>query len=730
MKYPWRYFNVTFAPQESAKTIKLLVPTGVFSYSDDYISYPTSHHGADDRRDKNENTATSAKRKNLRGTVSKFFNTSQDAGRPQKSAIDPVIESPVSAAKKRKLDELTAGEKRVRGTRNPVPNTQETRTLEGGTRDKPIKAAAAVIESSVQICKSTNANAMHHVYGEYRSPARRWLAGAPGGWWPSDQDASSDEEIADSSPRRSYHLDDDGRQTPCALASYGSVDDDEPQSSPLRHGPRAPEVASPILPHGSRSYSSNEDSDAVILERSFGSLSTLALASDSEREAQYAPTKGASSSSGYGSAAEDDERTSRDESPHPSQQHEGRDNSPPTIARRRRTRAERAARNAAWARSVTAEPAIEVIDLTQDSDYSDSSSSTYHLDDMDWEKYRVLCKVFERTKEPEDGKALLKVVREEITRGFGRRRAQNWRDNMKRQLILQARQEAEEAVRFMDEMAGQPAPMPGTSKGKGAKRKESSTPSLAKRQAIGAIPQTAEEQALSVQPANLGAAPASIEHRAGNEMDRPMAASTPCTFALERAGLIGAPIADASNADRMIAAASNSIAPATTTSENGGNSVPSESGSDTTDHAAHAVVASTSSGLAPPVQNMQAIMWLASPAAFLTRQTMDLDLSSLFSYMPPMASPAAAIRASASAAPSADMPPLTLEELDDEINASLGIPPTPATPAHLRDEQSNWNEDGREHRVEMLPLTTSASIRMRIVRNDGPSSTTTNDDSS
>ncbi|KAJ8680059.1 hypothetical protein QAD02_015846 [Eretmocerus hayati] len=766
MEYPRRYFNSS--PEEASEIMELLLPQKNHGFTDDIVPDPGSPHGADVHRQQNENTATPAKRINPRGPVSSLLYAHEKrpiAYHPRESAEDPVKKSPVTATKKRRRedDPVRSGYVKKIRTLEEDPGLREIRTLERRTRKSPIKAAPSYGCPSVYPLGSTRAAAnMHHIYRNYQSPTRRWLAGAPGGWWPSDVEcASSDEEFAENSPHQVHHHHESqssplrqGSAEPEVAtpilphdSSRPASDGQESQSSPLRQGSAEPEVATPILPHDSSRPASDDDDDIQILEQSFEALSTLALASDDEDTARYMPTVAtSSSSSAYGSATEeggDNEQPEKISSAHAQRKAKG--DPSPTKTRKRRTREERAARNAAWARSVSAQPAvIEVMDLTIETDDLCVPVNQYPAEAMDWAEYRALCLVFERTAQPRDGQALVRCINAEIRRGLGRIRAQNWRDARKRRLALQARQEAEEAGQLMDEITGEPAPAPGPARGKGAKRKKTSTSARAKKQATKARVQPDNEVVLQ-----------HAEHHAEIESPRPVAASTPTAAiaepaasivsapatitsgdyaAMTSASIVSAPATITSGDYAAMTAASIVSAPATITSGSYAAmttanilGAPATIGSGNKGGAASPVQGATSSldipgpHAAPAPATTQTIMWLASPAAFIARQTMDLDIASLFQHLPPMASPAAAIQQAGPSMSAADMPPLSLEELNDEVNLSLDVPPTPATPAHLQGEPSNCGD----LRVELLSPAANAAIRMRITRCNGTSSTTT-----
>ncbi|KAJ8665767.1 hypothetical protein QAD02_007429 [Eretmocerus hayati] len=257
-------------------------------------------------------------------------------------------------------------------------------------------------------------------------------------------------------------------QTSCALdASYESATRERaPQSSFLRHGPQLPEEDLSKLPHGPSHSDLEDDPNVDQLERSFGSLSTSArrtLASDDESAATYsqpAPAQ-SSSSSAYGSAEDKDSDSQPSASSNrlaqPRLQNGGGPS--PTTHRQGRTRADRAARSAALARSVSASPAIiEVVDSVTDSDQSCSEDNTDMLFDV--AVYRSLCAVFEATRHPFDGDALIRYVQDELTRGRERLRVKKYRDSKKKMLELQRQQEIEHTEILLDELAEEPEQVP------------------------------------------------------------------------------------------------------------------------------------------------------------------------------------------------------------------------------------------------------------------------------
>ncbi|KAJ8685682.1 hypothetical protein QAD02_021475 [Eretmocerus hayati] len=268
--------------------MQLLLPATIHGHTDDLAPNPGEPHRADEHRRYNENTCTSAKTKNPHTPVSRVQNNESGPGeatpQPQGSAIVPAKKNPVAATKRERINETVRRR-----------NIQRVRMLESHTRENPIKAAEPREFSSVYGLTSYGKSTMHHIYRNYRSPTRRWLAGAPGGWWPSDvESAFLDEEYTEEVrvPRLQ-------RRTPCnRIAPYGSVvPSREPQPTALRHGPQATEGELPMLPHGSIAPHAGEPLDTQQLERSFGSLSTIAFASDDDSEARTTRPMMTSSSS-------------------------------------------------------------------------------------------------------------------------------------------------------------------------------------------------------------------------------------------------------------------------------------------------------------------------------------------------------------------------------------------------------------------------------------------------
>ncbi|KAJ8680161.1 hypothetical protein QAD02_015948 [Eretmocerus hayati] len=82
----------------------------------------------------------------------------------------------------------------------------------------------------------------------------------------------------------------------------------------------------------------------------------------------------------------------------------------------------------------------------------------------------------------------------------------------------------------------------------------------------------------------------------------------------------------------------------------------------------------------------------------------------------------------------AELPPLSIVELSDNVDASLEIPPTPATPDHLRRGEPQDCGDATVHQAELLSPRAHdgrPSLRMRIRRlplNTAPASPDQEDD--
>ncbi|KAJ8665935.1 hypothetical protein QAD02_007597 [Eretmocerus hayati] len=110
-----------------------------------------------------------------------------------------------------------------------------------------------------------------------------------------------------------------------------------------------------------------------------------------------------------------------------------------------------------------------------------------------------------------------------------------------------------------------------------------------------------------------------------------------------------------------------------------------------------------------------------------TRQYIDWDIASLFPVLPSTQSPDEAVMPVSSSKARADTPPLSIQEMIDDIDTSLEIPPTPATPSHL-ERGEDYCQDNGNRRIKLLPRTDGSTIRMCITRCDG-NSAETNDDS-
>ncbi|KAJ8668307.1 hypothetical protein QAD02_009970 [Eretmocerus hayati] len=284
----------------------------------------------------------------------------------------------------------------------------------------------------------------------------------------------------------------------------------EPQPYLPCHDRTEPRKMSPMLPHGSFNAPFNPED----LERSFGSLSTVALASEGEITDHGECTAPSSSSSAYGSASDGGATTTlttlgesglcRALNAPASSNKDEQDN--PSARPRRRSRKERAARDARWMSSVPAQqPAVQIIDLTADTSSEDecfeikrhgcletsavsdpvqskaevvntfsfannnsvvrvlnvtSESDTEGQEGMKQKVkfevpvYQALCATYEHTRHPFDGIALIKYVQQDVNKKRKAIRVSNYRSRKAAQLQHEA-PPAEDAVSAQPRPSGQ-----------------------------------------------------------------------------------------------------------------------------------------------------------------------------------------------------------------------------------------------------------------------------------
>ncbi|KAJ8676188.1 hypothetical protein QAD02_011974 [Eretmocerus hayati] len=746
MQHPWRYFQHT--PRRAAEVfIALLQPTPtIYGYVDDVSGdfKPGALHGAVNEGPQHEESArVPANIKNSdmpRSTRSGLHQGRpwQDDDivqpRPQENTGDPVKkENSATAARKEERANVRLSSVRT-------INCRET---------GPIKGPENFNTESVRKQSVTHTDVsfiMESVSRKNPSPRpRRWLVGAPGGWWPSDiESESSDEETSaqgtSALPLKKRKLWSTSR-TPSA-SSESITRGCEPQSSFLAHGSQQPQEVTPILPHGPSNSEPEPGRIIESLNQSFGSLSTQAVASDNENFLSEGHSAPSSSSSAYGSDVDESEAamptariTSRGEGPYrapPSParlQPRARNSSPPSVRQRRKTRAEHAARNAAWSNSVVPPPAvIEVVNLvTSDEDDSDCSDFQVLASDtvmhFEVQVYRAMCMIFEASRHPNDGAALIRYIQAEVTRGRERLRVKKWRHDKKKRGEAQDRQELRQAEEFVNEVANaiedqeaQPGPS-GT-----AKRKKPVPRRPRKKRAVAAQVPVPEEpmQFVLIEPP-----------RAQEDRNMPALVPTPSAASAENF-----------ESQRTVSEVQRSSSPraAEPTGESAATEAivlaPSSSGGAGPSRRATSTPLTAVFGIAQALMGTPStgiMAWTITPSANGTQDFADMDMSRFLEQMPPMLSPMATPGPRMAAAIDNELPPLSIRELTDDNDASLEIPPTPATPEHLRRAHHDCDMPA-VHQAEFLsprPQEGRPSIRMRIRRvspDASPSSAIQEDD--
>ncbi|KAJ8679044.1 hypothetical protein QAD02_014831 [Eretmocerus hayati] len=727
MQHTWRYFNWPADPGVYADDFTVLPDPGDLHGA----VAPALRAGESARAPvmKSPDTTVSSRRSRKRPCEIETPRPLQEANGSDTASLDQ--ENPSDLAKSKNLEAAASREDedmhhvRFRGV-------QTSR----GRNDRmhPIKGPDGSNTNSeyVQPVSETNAvyvQKMVRISECYPSSSRprRWLAGAPGGWWPSDLESdSSDGEgsvgYMRSLPfkKRRIIIDEDSAEE----SAYDAATQREPQSCQPRQGRPGPRMALSILPHGSSKYDD--------LERSFGSLSTTAIASSDDATEDDERPASSTSSSAYGSAS-DEGATAASAAPgvrgpsHVSPAaatQEGKEGATPTTRHQRRSRRERAARNARWRESVPPQPiGDDVIDLTATCSEDDEcskvkvcsssisvsrsevvvvnpdnfadqpvvdvivlTSDSESDDEMKRPKfevpvYRALCAAFENTRHPFDGVALIKYVQAEVTRKRESIRVANYRDKKE----VQEQQEG-----LLDDDTAGPSAQPEPPRQPKRKREKKEKPHKKKTtKKHRAEPQPAENHTAPTEEAPTSDRPAGLSPTHEGRADALPAIEHHHEIASPEQQMLDAPPSHREMSAPVLQFGED-LARAWT-------STPF----------AHADVAGES-----------AWSWTLTPAAIVHSEPVDLGLSAFLESLPPLPSPMAISQPPTAAQHHVRLPPLDLVDLDDAINDSLRVPPTPATPEHLRGAEP-LNDALTQLQVKMPPLAadeTQPPIRMRIVR--------------
>ncbi|KAJ8666986.1 hypothetical protein QAD02_008648 [Eretmocerus hayati] len=709
----WRYFNW---------------PAGLWEYADDLINlpYPNDLHGAVAQYLRTEESACTPVKKSPGAIV----NIRRRGRRPHGADVHRLLQetngSSIVYSVHENIDSLAKNENpvaavsredgythlvRSRGVQLSRIADDYTSPIKGP--DGP-KASTVFTQLEPKMVRIPECNPSS-------SRPRRWLAGAPGGWWPSNFESDSSDEESDTQTvlklpfkKRRIVLDTDS-----ADESADDTVNHEPQPYLPRQGRPGPRRVLPMLSHGSSNEGIHRIPGYEDLERSFGSLSTTAIASSDEATEEDERPTSSTSSSAYGSAS-DEGATAIAAAPevrgpsHVSPTASFKEGVTPTT-RQRRSRRERAARDARWRDSVTPRPTADndidsaapcvqnddcsevessiAVPLTNcanereevviDSDsFADEtvveiivlSSDSEVDDDMKPPKfevsiYRSLCASFENTRHPFDGAALVKYVNAEVKRKRESIRVAEYREKKA------AQQRQKDAL---PEAAAGPSTQPESSKRKRAAsaqpRKKRATmvqQELSQRLPIPVPVDAASQEAAGSPPASNGGADASPTNAHEQQVS-----GAPTSNATADAPMLQF------EAELTHAATSTPFACATTT--NGATDA--------------------------------AWSWIITPAAI--GESAHMDLSGFLESLAPMSSPMAVPQPTAVEQHPARLPPLDLVDLDDAINESLKVPPTPQTPEHLRGTEP-LDDAATRLQVEMLSPAAGAtqpSIRMRIVR--------------
>ncbi|KAJ8669353.1 hypothetical protein QAD02_000612 [Eretmocerus hayati] len=437
-------------------------------YADDLLRCPCSPHGAaneDDeeyqRRKGEENTSIAVKLKNPDATANNPLRLSRSIG------VTPSLWLQLKASSR----SISVTSARVQGIK-----TQKS-------------ASEGTVVSLYAYVTMDPAN-------EGVKRARRWISGAPGGWWPSDVDSPDEEFPAVVRPSKKRKTGQEeasiSGRADTGTSSSESPDTVGPRSTPLpqssppleqlqqdhndnttaeRSAPASAfptdhgylRISSPGFMEESATTTNSETDDEL------DKLSTTALASDDGgNEHEFENCKSSSSSSGYAS-----------EKGAPAQirplgaelnrvEPEGREilETPAGSNRRRRTRAERAARDARWTRrsSVRSAP-IEVVDLVTSNDEStddeDGEMKQKHID-----KFHFHVARFSAGWTSVEGQLLVKHAQMMMRLTNGATRAARCRNKKKiiRQQEEQARLEQEqEMLQDLDKAVSDALALPGPS---------------------------------------------------------------------------------------------------------------------------------------------------------------------------------------------------------------------------------------------------------------------------
>ncbi|KAJ8673909.1 hypothetical protein QAD02_005171 [Eretmocerus hayati] len=189
MNEPWRYFNVLLQ--------------GVWAYADDVQIAPDlddQHEAVADYTYHAESARASTKRKSPSMAVNKQEVCSPhgaDGRQPSPTCCDasrrPHSRENTDVPAKSKNPDLAAS-RRVEDLDFVCSRGVQITRAAKDRANHPIKRPDGPREATVDL------RAMDQIAESYRSPSkpRRWLAGAPGGWWPSDiNGTTSDEEAMD-----------------------------------------------------------------------------------------------------------------------------------------------------------------------------------------------------------------------------------------------------------------------------------------------------------------------------------------------------------------------------------------------------------------------------------------------------------------------------------------------------------------------------------------------------
>ncbi|KAJ8671799.1 hypothetical protein QAD02_003058 [Eretmocerus hayati] len=614
---------------------------------------------------------------------------------------------------------------------------------------RPIKAQQCSFESSFSLQAWTREeNRMDNVAQIQKSPSRprRWLAGAPGGWWPSDsEDTTSDEDDIGTAtirlPIKKRELRWSSRTSAGASSDF-SVGC-EPQPCFSRQGDDTPREIWPELPQGPSYPDFNNIENNLDLDRSLGSLSTIALASDGEEREEPS-----SSSSAYGSGSEEGvpittaATTVRGPSrtpAMPSQWGEGK--AAPAAHRNRRTRKERAARNANWSASVTLHTAPVIIDLISSSDDEAACSKSdlrsnenkvrqsvaeasvsaisvqcaNHGDvehsardpcvlseqtmPIDVQVYRALCQTYEETLHPVDGEALIDYVKGFVYLDKEALRLRNYRLRKKLEREQEQREnEGDEEAPVTAERATRPRTTERQSRATSRPRQQAKR--TKKARGNGSTPTaglaSAPQPTTSVQQENIASTSNSTtveEVETGTTVEE-VEAVLASSFTTQSLSVTVGP----SDRSAPILPMPADIARATTSTPLHPAYGPSD-----------AMLASTTHAV---------FEYTISSAAIAASPSLNLHFSRFLEDITPLPSPAATFRTQGIEELRNELSPMGLMDLDDVMNSSLQIPPTPATPEHLRRTATTEAPPStfRAHMMSPVPDEPNPTIRMRIVR--------------